>query len=372
MIVVADENMPGIAAALQSRCELRCLPGRAIDAAAVADAEVLLLRSVTRVDAALLAGNAGKLRFVGTATIGRDHLDEVLLHDRGVQVVSAPGCNAQAVLEYVLAALCALRSMRDFDWRGRTLGVVGLGEVGRRVATLASRLGCRVLYCDPYVDDQRWPRLPLAELLEQAQLLSLHVPLTRSGEHATWRLIDAAALARMPEGSVLISTCRGGVVDEAALRQALRTGPLAHAVLDVWEGEPCIQSATLDKVLLGSPHVAGYSQEGKWRGSLRVLEALFEFWGESCPCAMPVSPCIDLGRIDEGDVLARVMLRMVPLLRDDAALRALAPGDGAGFDALRRFYPWRHEASAYRLDTSDHEAATILRQLGVQVGAPVA
>ena len=369
MIVVADENMPGLEEALgKEPFTLRRYPGRQIDADMLADADVLLVRSVTRVDAALLARNDGRLRFVGTATIGRDHLDEDLLRRRGVQVVSAPGCNAQAVLEYVLAALCLLQTLQGLDWRRQTFAVVGLGQVGQRVAALATALGCRVVYCDPAVDDRRWPRLSWRELLEQAQLLSLHVPLTRTGDHPTWHMLDAAALAHLAPGGVLISTCRGGVVDEAALRASLTTGHLAHAVLDVWEGEPAIDARTLALARLATPHVAGYSQEGKWRGSLQVLQALFRSLGEDCPVQMPPSPCIDLGELQGEHVLARAMLRIVPLLRDDAALRALTAGDGAGFDALRRHYPWRHEASAYRLDTSDHQAATILRQLGVQVG----
>ncbi len=372
MIIVADENMPGLEEALGGgRFILRRCPGRQIDADMLADADVLLVRSVTRVDAALLARNGGRLRFVGTATIGRDHLDEAFLHQLGVQVASAPGCNAQAVLEYVLAAVGLLQTVHAVDWRRQTLGIVGLGQVGCRVAEMATALGCRVIYCDPAVNDQRWPRLTLPDLLAQTQVLSLHVPLTRSGEHATWRMIDAAALARLPPGGVLISTCRGGVVDESALRAALACGHLAHAVLDVWEGEPVIDPRTLAQVSVATPHVAGYSQEGKWRGSLQVLQALFQSLGEACPLQMPLSPCIDLGEVQGADVLPRVMLRIVPLLRDDAALRRLAAGDGAGFDALRRHYPWRHEASAYRLDTSDHEAATILRQLGMQVGPPL-
>lgn len=355
MRVVADENMPLVAECLAGH-EVRRLPGRRLRREDLLDADALLVRSVTRVDAALVAGTP--VRFVGSATIGTDHLDLPGLAAAGIAVAAAPGCNARAVGEYVATALASLAAEQGWSPRERTLGIVGLGNTGGAVATLASALGFRVIGCDPFVASPALPQRPLAELLAEADILSLHVPLTRGGDHPTFHLLDAEALARLPAHAILVNACRGEVVDGAALAAALAARPGLTAVLDVWEGEPRVPAGLLARVRYGSPHVAGYSQEGKWRGTAMACAALCRHFGVAAPAPLEtllagVPDPAPLRPEGEGEAarLASLLRQACPLDRDDAALRASVAGadPGAAFDALRRHYPPRREFTAHRV-----------------------
>ncbi|MDF3030944.1 MAG: erythronate-4-phosphate dehydrogenase [Moraxellaceae bacterium] len=353
MQIVADENMP-LVAELFAAHEVRRLPGRAISAGDLQAADALLVRSVTRVDRSLLEGTP--VRFVGTATIGTDHIDLPAMAGLGIHVASAPGCNARAVGEYVATALAILAAEQGWQPGQRTLGVVGLGNTGRQVVALACALGFRVLGCDPFVCQPDIEQLPFAELVERADILSFHVPLVREGSHPTWRMADARVLSGLCPGAVLINACRGEVVDGAALLAALHSGRDLTAVLDVWEGEPRIQPDLLAAVALGSPHVAGYSQEGKWRGTEMVHRAFCEFFGQSATTTSGrLWPAADLEvqlpvAGDPGARLAAILRQACPIPRDLKALRdsMSAPDRGAAFDALRRDYPPRREFTAWR------------------------
>lgn len=373
MRLLADENMPLVPEFFSGFGELRRLPGRQISRADVAAADVLLLRSVTRVDAELLAD--ARLRFVGTATIGTDHLDLAALAGRGVVVASAPGCNARAVGEYVATVLSVLAVEQGWSARQRTLGVVGLGNTGSQVARLARVLGFRVLGCDPVVSLHGVESRTLDDLLAEADILSFHVPLTRQGLDATWHLLDADRLAGLRPGTVLINSSRGEVVDNRALLAELsRPGRGLTAVLDVWEGEPALLPELLARVRFGSPHVAGYSQEGKWRGTEMIYRALCAFLGVPAPLGLvalqppglPAPLQVDAALTAE-QVLAAVLAQACDLARDDAALRAslAAPDPALAFDELRKHYPVRREFTAQRIALpASHAAWPVLLALG--------
>lgn len=371
MRVVADENMPLVAECLAGHEVVR-LPGRRLCREDLRQADALLVRSVTRVDAALLEGTP--VRFVGTATIGTDHLDLAALAGLGIQVASAPGCNARAVGEYVATVLASLAAGQGWDPAGRTLGVVGLGNTGRQVLALARVLGLRVLGCDPHVTLPGVEAVTLPELLDRADIISLHVPLVRGGAHPTLHLIDAAALARLPDNAVLVNASRGEVLAGAALAAALASRPGLTAVLDVWEGEPRVDPGLLARVRYGSPHVAGYSQEGKWRGTAMVCAALCAHFGLAPPpplatllAAMPAPAPLQPAAGTDRQRLAALLQQACPLPRDDAALRAsLAEADpAAAFDALRRHYPARREFTAQRVALPAGDALwPLLRELG--------
>lgn len=355
MRIIADENMPLVVECLAGH-EVRLLPGRRLRRDDLLQADALLVRSVTRVDAALVAGTP--VRFVGTATIGTDHLDLAGLAALGVAVASAPGCNARAVGEYVATVLASLAAEQGWMPAGRTLGVVGLGNTGRQVLALAGVLGFRLLGCDPQVMLPGVEQVGMDELLARADIVSCHVPLTRGGPHPTLHLLDAAALARLPERAIIINASRGEVVDGAALVAARAARPGLTAVLDVWEGEPRVPATVLATARYGSPHVAGYSQEGKWRGTAMVGAALCAHFGLPAPLALDqllaaVPSPAPLAPAGEGAAarLASVLLQACPVPRDDAALRAslAAPDPAAAFDALRRDYPARREFTAHRV-----------------------
>ena len=370
LTVIADENMPALAG-LEAVTRLQRLPGRRITREQVREADVLLVRSVTRVDEALLAGS--RVRFVGSATIGTDHLDMPWLAAAGIQVSHAPGCNAMAVAEYVLQALLQWLCEQRRQPADIRVGVLGCGNVGSRVAALLRALGAEVLCCDPpraRQGDQAEDWQPLAALLE-CDVLTLHVPLISHGPDRTVGLVGPEALARSSRLQLLINTCRGGVLDETAWL----AGPPDQRpalVLDVWEGEPAIKAALFRQVRSGSPHVAGYSVEGKWRGSAMVCEALARWSGLTIAVPPPEVPARVWTRpvVELGDVLA--LLRDAHDLRRDHAALATAlatPDPQAAFDDLRRRYPPRYEMAGTGVQA---EVAalwhSLLSALGVRYG----
>lgn len=373
MRLVVDENMPLVEEFFAGLAEVVRLPGRSIVRANVQDADALLVRSITRVDRALLEGTS--VRFVGTATIGTDHIDNEGLAALGITVASAPGCNARAVGEYVATVLAILTDERGWQPQQRTLGVIGLGNTGSQVVDLARILGFRIIGCDPYVSLPGVESCSLATLLAEADIVSLHVPLTRTGPNATHHLFDAERLACLRPGCLLINSSRGEVVDSQALQALLQHQPDAlMAVLDVWEGEPKVSSSLLERVRFGTPHVAGYSQEGKWRGTEMMYQAfctaeqlmpghgLADLLPPSLPQRLEANNDASVAR-----VLRDVLLQACPLLRDDAALRACSRGAeaAASFDALRKNYPWRREFTAHVVDIEvAHPAAPVLAALG--------
>ncbi len=353
-LVVADENLSALADTFGRHRTVVTKAGRAITREDLLKADTLLVRSVTQVTPALLAGTP--VRFVGSATIGTDHLQVQALTEAGVTVVHAPGCNAQAVAEYVVMALLRLRP----DWatlgqQPPRLGIVGLGNVGRRLARLAKRLDWHVFGHDPWVQWPEVPQRPLVDLLANCDAVSLHVPLTHTGPHPTHHLLDAAALQHWGARTMLINTSRGPVIDEPALMAAQAAqrggGQQRPVVLDVFEHEPLIDAALLQAVHWVTPHVAGYSQEGKLRGTAMVYAAWCARQGIA-PLATPMLP--QASPAHDGRLLGAWLVAHADILhdirRDDAALRACVTGgcvQGACFDALRKNYPLRREWSAH-------------------------
>lgn len=381
--LVADDLMPGVEACCARLrgvdVEVVRRPGRQLAAADMRDADLLLVRSVTRVDAALLTGS--RVGFVGTATIGTDHLDLDWLQAQGLAWSAAPGCNARAVGEWVLATLLRLAVSEGVPLAARRLGIVGLGHVGRELARLARAAGLEVLACDPFLttadlpaDLAGIPLLTLDALLAEADTLSLHVPLTRGGAHPTHHLLDAARLARLRPGCWLINASRGGVIDNAALRERLASGARLSVALDVWEGEPSPDPALLAKVFQGSAHIAGHSLEGKWRGTWQILQAAAAHLGTTLDGRLedilPSGGELQLDVPVQGTPeqrLASVLGQVVRQGEDDAALRAALAGTNpaTGFDALRKGYGTRREFPAHQLLIAvDDPLRPLLRALG--------
>lgn len=389
MRIVADDNMPGVEACCAlfdgefgNKIEIVRRPGRTLTAADVATADVLLVRSITRVDAVLLAGS--RVRFVGTATIGTDHLDLPWLDAQGIAWASAPGCNARAVGEWVLNVLLQLAAEQGVTLAGRTLGIIGMGHVGRWVARLTQLLGIRVVACDPFLTAADLPEdlagielLPLTALLAAADMISIHTPLTRGGAHPTRHLLDAAELALLRPHAWLINAARGPVIANDALLQVLaqRAGTPFTAVLDVWEHEPALDPLLLERVRYGSPHIAGHSQEGKWRGTWQIIEAAIRQFGltlsgslaDILPAEGGQTLLLPTTLASPESRLAALLQPVIALVADDARLRAsLHEADPAqAFDQLRKHYPIRREFPAHRvLAAADDPLYPLLSALG--------
>jgi erythronate-4-phosphate dehydrogenase len=355
MKIVCATNMPGALEAFGTLGEAHVLEGRALRAADVRDADLLAIRSTTRVNRELLEGSA--VRFVGTATIGTDHMDIPYLESRGIHWCYAPGCNAISVSEYVAAALLCLGRRHGFRLEGLTIGVVGVGQVGSRVARKAETLGMRVLLNDP-------PRqraeggtafVGLAQVLAEADVMTLHVPLTREGPDATWHLADEAFFRRAKPHGLFINSARGAVVRTDALLDALRRGGVAQAVVDTWEGEPRYRKDLCDRAAIATPHIAGHSFDGRVMGTVMVYHEACRFLGRTpawTPDAyLPPPPVpeirLDAGGREEEAVLWDAVRAVYDIEADDRRFRESSAADegsrAARFDELRRTYPVRRE-----------------------------
>jgi erythronate-4-phosphate dehydrogenase len=356
------------------------IPDARISREHVRDADALVIRSKTVANAALLEGS--RVSFVGTATAGTDHLDEAFLADAGMATAAADGCNANSVAEYVVAALCALAARHGMRLDTLTVGVVGCGHIGSRVVQKAEALGMKTLRNDPPLQlasgDRRF--LDLDRLLTEADLLSLHVPLTRGGPFPTWRMAGYHFFEHLKPRALFFNTSRGEVVDPDALLLTLEKGTISHAVLDVWDHEPCISRTLLHKVDVGTPHIAGYSFEGRLNGTVAVYEDLCRFF-ETAPRWRPdesrfpagARVSVDGRGLSEEEILWRAIQGAYDLEADDRALRAGStasdPDWAAHFNALRRDYGERREfaAAQVRLSEAPDTAAEKLRRLGFHV-----
>ena len=263
MKIVADQNIPYVEEAFSRLGSVHLYPGREINNGIVRDADILLVRTVTQVDESLLTNSS--VKFVGTATIGYDHVDTGWLKSQGTGFSAAPGCNANSVGEYVAAALLTLANRHRFSLNGKTIGIIGAGNTGTRVAEKARALGMHVLLNDPPLARKTQDPVfrPLKELLSDADVLSYHVPLTSEGMDATWHMGNEKLFNALKPGTFLINCSRGPVLKTADLKKALNDETIGAAVIDVWEGEPDIPCSLLESVDIGTPHIAGYSRDGK-------------------------------------------------------------------------------------------------------------
>jgi len=359
MKIVADENIPYVQEVFSALGQVECVSGRALAREQLVDAEVLLVRSITKVDAELLEGT--QVRFVGTATIGTDHIDQEYLRAREIACTSAAGSNANSVAEYVITALLVLAQRNEWELQDKTLGIVGVGNIGSRLERMAPVLGLKVLCNDPPLQrqtgDERF--VDLAEILT-ADFITVHVPLTRTGSDPTYHLFDEAVLQHVSPPTVLINTSRGAVVDNHALKAQLARHSLGAAILDVWEPEPDINIELLGRVALATPHIAGYSLDGKANGTAMLYERLCDYLGIVPEVQIrkflppPVVPEIALDS-DQPDqqVLTQAMTGIYDILRDDQDLRQIIqqPPEQRGnfFDQLRKHYPIRREAANTRV-----------------------
>ena len=346
--IVADDRIPFLQGVLEPYCEVRYLPGAKIGPAEVRDADALIVRTRTKCNAALLDGS--RVRLVTTATIGFDHLDTGYLAANDISWFNAPGCNAASVRQYIASALLGLAARHGLTLAGMTLGVVGVGHVGTLVADLGEAWGMRVLRNDPPRAEREGSAgfSSLEETVREADLLTFHVPL----DDSTHGMADAALIARMKPTAFLLNASRGEVVRGEALKDALKTRRIAGAVLDVWENEPEIDRELLSLVEYGTPHIAGYSTDGKANGTSACVRHVAEFFGipelrDWRPATLPPAPETAPAPAGlTGEAKRKFMLdQFYDIADDDRALRA----DPARFEALRGGYRIRREAPPERM-----------------------
>ena len=379
MKILADQNIPCVADAFRDLGEITLMPGREIKREHLSDCQCLIIRTVTRVDATLLDDTP--VEFVGTATIGTDHIDLDYLAKTNIGYSNAAGCNAESASEYVISGLFALAQRKDFDPLQLKAGIVGFGNVGSRLHQKLDTLGIECLVCDPPLQEAGTSSQSFVDLdtiLRECNFISLHVPLTRTDKHPTFHLLDAEQLQRLAADCLLVNAARGEVVDNKALLDVLQRRDDLLVFLDTWENEPNLLRELLQWVDLATPHIAGYSVEGRLRGTQMVLDAACKHFGISTGWHMsqqfPPDQNLILQASDStASAWHDLFYRHFDIWRDHEAFTAGSDLDTASFarhfDALRRVYPDRLEYERFIVQQQDTcVPVEVLQQLGFQTG----
>jgi erythronate-4-phosphate dehydrogenase len=351
MIIAVDAQIPYWKKAFAQFGEIRLFSGRNLAPDELHGVDILIVRTITPVNASLLEGTS--VRFVAAASAGIDHVDEAYLKSRKIPFCYSAGSNADSVAEYITTVLHAVASRRGWDLKKKSIAVIGVGNVGSRVAKRAEALGMQVYLCDPPLrESTRDLRYQFLDDVLDADILTFHVPLSSEGRYPTFHMLDRKLLDRLSPGQFVINSSRGAVFDGRELRSALKEKRISGAVLDVWEGEPVIDYSLLELVEIGTPHIAGVALDGKIRSTEMVRQRLGEFLGipsvglpdSLYPEGRSIRP--ESGTTGQ-EAVRSVLLQAFEVLRKDAQLRSVASlsaVDAApGFDRLRNERPLRLE-----------------------------
>jgi erythronate-4-phosphate dehydrogenase len=376
MQIVADENIPFVKECFSSAGDCLTIHGRKITPDILKDADALLVRSITKVDKDLLDGT--KVKFVGTATIGFEHIDIDYLTANNIGFSSAPGSNANSVAEYMVSALLNLADKYKFDISKKSIGIVGVGNVGSKVEKKANALGMKVVLNDPPLKRQTGNEKyrPLEEIFD-CDIITLHTPLTYEGEDKTFHLADEKFFNALKKDAIFFNTCRGGVHDTSSLKNAVTDGKIKACVLDVWEKEPDIDIELVRMVDFGTPHIAGYSYDGKVDGMIMIYDAFCRhFKIETKFTAKNFLPPPQIERIvineQEQNPLSAAVNMLYDIKMDDAKLRRIidepAEMRGAYFDSLRKNYHIRREFQNTHVSIEGEKLKKIFNGLGFKTG----
>lgn len=367
--IVADENIPFVTEFFSTLGNVSTYPGRTLSAEQVKEADVLLVRSVTPVNRELLAES--NVQFVGTCTIGIDHLDTAYLGQQGIPFHSAPGCNANSVVEYIFSVLAKAKP----NWLQARFGIIGCGNVGGHLYRRLRALGLPVVCYDPFLSVVDHPDLSELENVLSADVVCLHTPYTREGEYPTYHLLNEESLNTLKPGCLLINAGRGPAIDNQALKRVLQQRGDLTAVLDVWEPEPNLDVELMERVALASPHIAGYSYDGKVEGTAMIYRALCRHLNreEAVSSALLLNndssgtQKLELETTPDSDLQSltnQAILQAYDVGKDDARMRARLLAESClqsieafaqGFDELRKHYPKRREFPCFHIDLSSAE-----------------
>lgn len=364
--IVADDKIPFLKGVLEPYAEMVYLPGSSISRADLLDADALIVRTRTRCNRDLLEGT--KVKCIATATIGFDHIDAGYCVSANIRWTSAPGCNAASVQQYVASALSILSHRMHTGLRNMTLGIIGVGNVGKTIQVLGNALGMKVLLNDPPREraEGRDSFVSLDTLLAESDVICLHVPLNREGMDKTLHMADESFFNMMKKTAWFLNASRGEAMDTSALKKALFAGRIAGAVIDVWEDEPHIDLDLLQLAAIATPHIAGYSTDGKANGTAMSVNSISRFFGLGLdhwyPSSLlaPQEPFLRLHHTGE-DLVKEAFLATYDVMQDDRNLRQ-SPGT---FEQQRGNYPLRREYKAYTVaGPADDPVIKTLQQLG--------
>jgi erythronate-4-phosphate dehydrogenase len=372
MKLVIDDKILFVRGVLDSLADVTYLPGASIGAGDVKDADGLIVRTRTKVNHELLQGS--NVKAVVSATIGTDHMDIPWLEKNGIAWANAPGCNSGSVKQYIASVFAALE-MNYYPLRGKTLGIIGVGNVGSKVADVGKAFGMKVLLNDPPRKEKEpdFPNVDLNVLLQMSDVVTFHVPLTREGKYPTYHMLNDTTLLMMKRGSVLINSSRGEVVNERILMKGLSSGLIDRGVLDVWENEPDISLELQRRLMIGTPHIAGYAVDGKANGSAAAIRfisrqfhlGLDEWYPENLPVPGDMSVSIDDGDERLNLRIARAVVATYDVAEDSRRLTE----NPQKFEELRGNYPVRREFPVWTVNipAGDSELKHALELLGFKV-----
>ncbi|HEY4786754.1 MAG TPA: 4-phosphoerythronate dehydrogenase PdxB [Bacteroidales bacterium] len=353
MKVVADNKIPFLQGVLEPFADVVYLPGSEIAREHLMDADALITRTRTKCNEKLLSGT--KVKFIATATIGFDHIDTDWCEKNGIFWTNAAGCNSGSVYQYIASVLVALSKKQGFNFADRSLGIIGVGNVGRKIVKLGEWLGMRVLLNDSPRQRKEGPcsYISLDGIIRECDIITCHVPLNMEGTDKTYHMIDEKILRKLHPETILINSSRGEVVDNQALKSILKEKKIAGAVLDVWENEPNIDKELVDLLDIVSPHIAGYSADGKANGTSMSVQALSKFFklpltrwfAEDIPIPENNRLTIDCKGKSVQEVLSEAIMFTYKVEEDDARLRSSLET----FEKQRGNYPLRREFHAYEI-----------------------
>lgn len=371
--IVADDKILFLRGVLESFANISYLPGRQIMREEILDADALLIRTRTRCDNELLEGTS--VKFIGTGTIGFDHIDTEYCERKKIRWTNAPGCNSSSVMQYVAAGLLRISAETGSGLNGKTIGIVGVGNVGSKVERLAKLLGMNVLLNDPPRARKEGEKnfVSLNRLLEESDFITLHVPLNKSGEDKTLHFFNSSVFKRIRKGCWLFNTSRGEVTETDDLIEALVGERLAGTVLDVWDREPEISIPLMHMAFIATPHIAGYSADGKANGTAMIVNSLSKTFKlplrDWYPSGLPIpeNPLMAIDCYGKGneEIIRRAVLHTYNIVEDDVKLRF----DPSKFEILRENYPTRREFTSFSLQLKDcpPETTRILKELGFKI-----
>jgi erythronate-4-phosphate dehydrogenase len=370
MKIIIDDKIPYIQGAFEPVAEVIYLPGSKTTPEVVKDAEALVTRTRTICNEKLLKGSS--VKFIATATIGYDHIDTDYCKQAGIRWTNAPGCNAESVNQYIASSLFSWSLKNRQELAGKTIGVVGAGNVGSKVARMCETIGMRVLLNDPPRERTEGPEkfTRLARIQEEADIITFHVPLNLAGDDKTFHLVDEDFIYGLKKKPLFINSCRGEVFDTAAIKAAHKNGQISGLIIDCWENEPDIDLELMAMCDFATPHIAGYSKDGKANGTRMSVEAISRFFNlgiddwQPSAVELPAKTTIEIdgNQRREYSILGEAVLSTYQIEEDDEALRT----SPSSFEKLRGDYPVRREFPTYTIVAKNIEDKTIqkLRRLG--------
>lgn len=369
MKIVVDKNIPFLKGIIEAYGDVVYLAGNEFTKEAIKDADTLIVRTVTHFGKEILENS--KVKLICSATIGYDHIDTDYCDQHGIVWRNAPGCNSGSVQQYVASVLITLSQKSNFRYQGKTIGIVGVGNVGKKVAAICELMGMRVLLNDPPRQKQEGGNqfVDLKTIQEESDIITFHTPLSKSGEYPTYHLANKDFFNGLKKNPIIINSARGAIIDTSAIKEALSDKVIAGAVIDCWENEPNIDLEYMHMVDIATPHIAGYSADGKANATKMSLASLAEFWGLSKEPINSVivpnveDPLIDYNKID-GNKLENIILKTYSPEGDYQRLLA----SPETFNSQRGNYPLRREYSAYSVkNVSNEEDAEKLKKLGFNI-----